>query len=150
MKKIAIGLLASWALLSAGAAECTWMTDLSKAQAKAKQEKKLVLVDFTGSDWCGFCIKLNKEVFSKPEFAEYAEKNFVLVEVDFPRQKKLSEEQQKANAALKEKYAASSGYPTIVLLDADGKKLGQEVGYHPGSGPKDYIAKLEKITKKGT
>ena len=57
---------------------------------------------------------------------------------------------KKANAALKKKYAASSGYPTIVLLDADGKKLGEEVGYHPGSGPKDYIARLEKITKKGT
>ena len=150
MKKIAIGLLASWALLNAGAEELQWMTDLSKAQAKAKEEKKTVLMDFTGSDWCGFCIKLNNEVFSKPEFAEYAKKNLVLVEVDFPNKKKLSEEQKKANAALKQKYAASSGYPTIILLDADGKKLGEEVGYHPGSGPKDYIARLDKIMKKGT
>src|SRR5213083_3508571 len=101
MKKIAIGLLASWALLliQAGAEEAQWLTDLPKAQAKAKEEKKLVMLDFTGSDWCGWCIKLNKEVFSKPEFAEYAKKNLVLVEVDFPRHKDLTEEQKKANDA---------------------------------------------------
>src|SRR6266478_4278624 len=104
MKKIAIGLLASWALLLQAGAEEQWLTDLPKAQAKAKEEKKLVLMDFTGSDWCGFCIKLNKEVFSKPEFTEYAKKNLVLVEVDFPTKKELSAAQKKANAALKEKY----------------------------------------------
>jgi thioredoxin-related protein len=150
MKKIAIALLASCALFRVGAEELQWMTDLSKAQAKAKEEKKLVLVDITGSDWCGFCIKLKQEVFSTPEFAEYAKKNFVLVEADFPRHKELSPEQKKANTELKKKYAPTTGYPTIILLDPSGKKLGEEVGYHPGSGPKDYIGKLEKISKSGT
>ena len=148
MNKIAIGLLASCALLCAGAEELQWMTDLSKAQAKAKEEKKLVLVDITGSDWCGFCIKLNKEVFSTPEFAEYAKKNLVLVEVDFPRKKELPAAQAKANQALQKKYSID-GYPTIILLDGEGKKLGTVDGYSPGSGPKSYIAELEKA-KKGT
>ena len=82
------------------AAASEWLTDLPKAQAQAKEEKKMVLLDFTGSDWCGWCIKLHNEVFSKPEFAEYARKNLVLVEVDFPRKKKLGAEQKKANEAL--------------------------------------------------
>ena len=145
MRKIAIGILVCGALLQAGAAELNWLTDLPKAQAKAKEEKKLVMLDFTGSDWCGWCIKLNKEVFSKPEFAEYATKNLVLVEVDFPRTKKLSAEQKKANAALQEKYKIQ-GYPTIIVLNSDGKKVG-ELGYEPG-GPKPFIAGLEKLKQK--
>jgi len=145
MRKIAIGILVCGALLQAGAAELNWLTDLPKAQAKAKEEKKLVMLDFTGSDWCGWCIKLNKEVFSKPEFAEYAEKNLVLVEVDFPRTKKLSAELKKANAALQEKYKIQ-GYPTIIVLNSDGKKVG-ELGYEPG-GPKPFIAGLEKLKQK--
>src|SRR5215475_7748091 len=116
MKKIAIGLLGCWALMQASAAELQWMTDLPKAQAKAKDEKKLVMLDFTGSDWCGWCIKLNKEVFSTPEFADYAKKNLVLVEVDFPRAKQQTAELKKANDALQEKYKIE-GYPTIVVLN---------------------------------
>ena len=145
MRKIAIGILVCGALLQAEAAELNWLTDLPKAQAKAKEEKKLVMLDFTGSDWCGWCIKLNKEVFSKPEFAEYASKNLVLVEVDFPRTKKLSAELKKANAALQEKYKIQ-GYPTIIVLNSDGKKVG-ELGYEPG-GPKPFIAGLEKLKQK--
>src|SRR5213593_3012649 len=104
MKKIAIGLFACLALLQVGAEELNWLTDLPKAQAQAKKENKLVMLDFTGSDWCGWCIKLNKEVFSKSEFAEYAKKNLVLVEVDFPRRKAQSADQKKANEALQGKY----------------------------------------------
>ena len=147
MKKTAIGLIAGWALLQAGAGELQWLTDLPKAQAQAKKENKLVMLDFTGSDWCGFCIKLNKEVLSKPEFAEYAKKNLVLVEVDFPNAKKQSQELKKANAALMEKYEIK-GYPTLVLLNGEGKKLGEVEGYTPGSGPKAFIAELEKVKKK--
>src|SRR5260221_13878642 len=112
MKRIAVGLLAALALFRAGAEERQWMTDLSKAQAKAKAEKKLVMLDFTGSDWCGWCIKLHKEVFSKPEFEEYAKKNLVLVEVDFPRGKQQTEELKKANQKLQQKYGIE-GYPTL-------------------------------------
>lgn len=146
MKKIAaVGLVACWALLQAGAEELNWQTDLPKAQAQAKKESKLVMMDFTGSDWCGWCIRLNKEVFSQPEFAEYAKKNLVLVEVDFPRQKQLSEAQKKANQALQEKYKIE-GYPTIIVLDGSGQKVG-ELGYMKG-GPKAFIGELDKLKKK--
>src|SRR3954468_1656004 len=122
MKKFAFGLLIAMALTQVRAEE-QWLTDVPKAEAKAKAEKKLVMLDFTGSDWCGWCIKLHKEVFSQPEFSDYAKKNLVLVEVDFPRKKEQSSEQKKANAALQEKYKIQ-GYPTIIVLDGDGSKVG--------------------------
>lgn len=144
MKRFAVGLIACWALAQAGAAELNWTTDLPKAQAKAKAENKLVMLDFTGSDWCGWCIKLNKEVFSQPDFVAYAEKNLVPVEVDFPRRKQQSAELKKANEALQDKYKIE-GYPTIIVLNGEGKKVGQ-LGYEPG-GPKAFIAELEKLKK---
>jgi protein disulfide-isomerase len=146
MKKLAIGLIAACMLLQVRAEDLQWLTDVPKAQAQAKSEKKLVMLDFTGSDWCGWCIKLHNEVFSKPEFSEYAKKNLVLVEVDFPQKKQQSEQLKKANLALQEKYKIE-GYPTIVVLDGEGKKVG-ELGYQPG-GPKAFIAELDKLKKKG-
>ena len=145
MKKFAFCLLAVLALLGVNAAASEWLTDLPKAQARAKEEKRMVLLDFTGSDWCGWCIKLHNEVFSKPEFAEYARKNLVLVEVDFPKKKKLSAEQKRANDALQQKYRIE-GYPTIIVLNGEGKKIG-ELGYMPG-GPKAFLAELEKVKGK--
>ncbi|PWU18293.1 MAG: thioredoxin family protein [Verrucomicrobia bacterium] len=147
MKKIAIGLAACCLLLRAGAAEVEWMTDVAKAQAKAKEDKKLVMLDFTGSDWCGWCIKLNKDVFSQPEFIEYAKKNLVAVEVDFPRHKEQPEDVKKANAALGKKYGVD-GYPTIVLLNADGKQVGDAIVGYVRGGPKAFIAKLEELKQK--
>jgi thioredoxin-related protein len=144
MRKIAMGLFVCGMLLRAGAEELNWTTDVPSAQAKAKAENKLVIMDFTGSDWCGWCIKLNKEVFSKPEFAEYAKKNLVLVEVDFPRAKKQTEQLQKANQELQKKYSIE-GYPTIIVLDGQGKQVGQ-LGYMQG-GPKAFITELEKLKK---
>src|SRR5262249_46265121 len=129
-------------LLQAGAEELQWMTDVPKALAKAKSENKLVMLDFTGSDWCGWGIKLNNEVFSKPEFADYAKKNLVLVEVDFPRHKQLADDLKKANDALQTKYSIE-GYPTIIVLNKEGKKVGQ-LGYMPG-GPKPFVEALDKV-----
>jgi thioredoxin-related protein len=145
MKHLMIGLIACWTVVQTCIAEPAWMTDLAKAQEKAKTEKKLVMLDFTGSDWCGWCIKLHKEVFSTADFAEYAKDNLVLVEVDFPQKKKQSAAQKKANEALQGKYKVE-GYPTIIVLNAEGKKVGQ-LGYQPG-GPKPFIAQLEKLKKK--
>ncbi|MBI3415071.1 MAG: thioredoxin family protein [Verrucomicrobia bacterium] len=142
MEKFLLGAIACLALLRTNAGELTWQTDLPKALATAKAENKAVLLDFTGSDWCGFCIKLHKEVFSKDEFAEFAKKNLVLVEVDFPHKKKLPADQQKANDALQAKYKVN-GFPTLVVLNADGKKLGEEVGYG-GGGPTAVIGNLKK------
>src|SRR5437870_6718 len=116
MKTIITGLLVCWTLASTSAAELNWMTDLPAAQTKAKTGKKLVMLDFTGSDWCGWCIKLNKEVFSTPQFEEYAKENLVPVEVDFPEKKKLSAAQVKANESLAAKYKIK-GYPTIIVLN---------------------------------
>ncbi len=145
MKKIAIALLAGWTLFQAQAGELQWLTDLPKAQAQAKAENKMVMLDFTGSDWCGWCIRLNKEVFSQTAFAEYAKQNLVLVEVDFPRLKKLSDAQKAANDALQKKYKIE-GYPTIIVLNGEGKKVG-ELGYMKG-GPAAFIAELDKAKKK--
>lgn len=145
MKKMTIGLLLCWAALQSMAGEKSeWLTSVPAAQTKAKAEHKLVLLDFTGSDWCIWCKRLNAEIFSKPEFAEYAAKNLVLVELDFPHAKPQSEDVKKANAALAAKYKIE-GYPTVIVLDGDGKKVG-ELGYQEG-GPKPFIAELEKLKK---
>lgn len=121
-----------------------WLTDFKQAQQQAKSDKKLMLVDFTGSDWCGWCIKLDKEVFAKPEFQEYASKNLVLMEVDFPRGKQLSSTEKAQNEQLAQQYGIQ-GFPTIIVLNGEGKVVG-ELGYTPG-GPAAFIAELEKLRK---
>jgi thioredoxin-related protein len=141
MKRTLFALLA-FAWISAAAAAPAWMTDMAKAQAKARQEKKAVLVNFTGSDWCGWCKKLQAEVFQTEAFAKYAGQNLVLLEVDFPRQKQLLQAQKDANQKLKDQYSVR-GFPTIVLLDAGGKELWRNPGYMPG-GPQAWIGKIEK------
>ena len=145
MKKILIALLAATVFWQVNAAESTWLTDLPKAEAQAKAENKIVLVDFTGSDWCGWCIKFKKEVLDTAEFQEYAAKNVVLVELDFPRKKGQSAELKSANAALNKQYKVG-GYPTLVVLDKDGKEIGRQEGYAAG-GPKAFIEKLEGFKK---
>jgi protein disulfide-isomerase len=118
-----------------------WFTDLDEAKAVAAKENKPLLVDFTGSDWCGFCIKLHAEVFDKPEFEEFA-KNYVLVELDFPTKKPQPESEKAKNKAIGAKFAVS-GFPTILLLDAKtGEAYGRVIGYSPGIGPKAYLDKL--------
>jgi protein disulfide-isomerase len=141
MKKFLVCLLLL-AAPAAFAAEAEWLTDLPTALNKAIAEHKSVLLDFTGSDWCGWCKKLKAEVFDQPEFIAYAKDNLVLVEVDFPHQKPISAAQKEANHTLAETYKIQ-GYPTIVLLDSASKKLG-ETGYKAG-GPKAYIEHLQQI-----
>jgi len=122
-----------------------WVTDLPAAQAQAKKENKLVLVNFTGSDWCSWCKTLQKEVFTKTEFNDYAAEKLVLVELDYPSQKPQSDELKKTNEALQEKFQVQ-GFPTILALDGDGKELWRQVGYMPG-GPKAWLAKLDGLKK---
>ena len=141
MRKLMLGLLVAFALSKVCAAEAEWLTDLPKALAKAKAENKKMLLDFTGSDWCGWCVKFNKEVLSKPEFIEYAAKNLVLVELDFPQKKQLPAKLDKANKSLQSKYKVN-GFPTFVVLDSQGKEVGRQEGYAKG-GPAAFIAKLE-------
>jgi thiol-disulfide isomerase/thioredoxin len=90
------------------AAEAIWLTDLPKAEAQAKAENKIVLLDFTGSDWCGWCIKFKKEVLDTPEFQGYADKNVVLVKLDYPNKIAQTAELKAANAVLKDTQSTAS------------------------------------------
>jgi thioredoxin-related protein len=131
------------AFLPARGSAANWLTDLPSAQATAKAENKIVLIDFTGSDWCGWCIRLRNEVFSKPEFDSFANDNLVLVEVDFPHQKPQEDALKQANVALAQRFQVK-GFPTLVVLNSDGKELGT-IGYLPG-GPQAFIAALASMS----
>jgi thioredoxin-related protein len=145
LKLAAFGLLAALTSLAAQAAE-GWPDNYEKALAQAKAENKLVLADFTGSDWCGWCIKLDKEVFNTPEFKGYAAKNLVLLELDFPNKKKLPDEVAAQNKQLKEKHGVR-GFPTLLVFDGEGKEVAKWVGYQAG-GPAAFTAKLDALKKK--
>ena len=145
-----IGLVA----ITSAEAKPGWLTDFKQAQEQAKADKKLVLVDFTGSDWCGWCIKLDREVFSTPEFKEYASKNLVLMEADFPRGKDLPKEVRSKNERLAQDLGIQ-GFPTLVVFDSEGKKIA-EFGYEAAvppdakralATPQALIARLEQLRK---
>ena len=124
-----------------------WIQDFAKAKETAKAEKKDLLIDFTGSDWCGWCIKLDEEVFSKEAFTGAAPKSFVLVKLDYPQdESRVTPEVKKQNAELQKQYNIQ-GYPTILLCDADGNVYGQ-TGYQDG-GPDKYVTMLADQKKKG-
>jgi protein disulfide-isomerase len=126
--------------LAARAAE--WTEDYAAALAQAKREHKNLLLDFTGSDWCGWCKKIDTDVFAQPAFVAYANKNLVLVKLDFPRQRPMPDAVKQQNQSLKGKYNVG-GFPTLILLDASETKLFEQVGYRPG-GPEAFLAALAK------
>ncbi|MFC1601545.1 thioredoxin fold domain-containing protein [Candidatus Sumerlaeota bacterium] len=120
-----------------------WTDNMEQAMATAAKEKKDLLLDFTGSDWCGWCIKLKKEVFSQQAFKKEAPKHFVLVVLDFPRDKsKLSQETIQQNEFWKNKLGIR-GYPTIYLADETGRPYAQ-TGYQAG-GPEAYLKHLAEL-----
>ncbi len=130
-----------------------WTSNVMEAVDKSISEKKPMLLFFTGSDWCGWCKKLQAEVFERPEFAEWATKNVVLVELDFPRRTALSPELQVQNNELQQMFAVR-GYPTIWLVNPSKEdnnvnfaKIGS-TGYVAG-GPGPWIATAEQILLKG-
>ncbi len=133
------------ALSAATSTPAGWTDDFEAAQKQAAAENKLLLVDFSGSDWCGWCKKLDREVFAKPEFVDGAKKDFVLVMVDSPRDKtRLSEKAAEQNPKLVKKYQVH-GYPTVLILDAEGTVL-DKTGYRAG-GPGKYLEHLAGIKK---
>lgn len=139
----AIAILAALLVLSASAsAGDGWTDNYEEAKAQAKAENRFILLDFTGSDWCGWCIKLDKEVFSQSEFKKYADENLVCVTVDFPNRSSISGKTRKQNEELKSEFGIR-GYPTIILLDPDGKKVAQ-TGYQAG-GAETYVKHLEEL-----
>ena len=152
MKRILLGTLSAGLLLLQGCGEAgveavndglPWQTDLPKAMAQAKTENKLVMLDFTGSDWCPPCKALKKKVFTSQAFADFAKANLVLVEVDFPHEKPQSQELKDANEALSKKFDVE-GFPTIIVLNSDGKQLKKDVGYD-GQSAKEFVADLKKL-----
>ena len=144
MKAIAMGVF-SLLTVCAGvaiAADAEWMTDFEAAKKEAAARKVPIVADFSGSDWCGWCKKLDAEVFSKAEFKAYAKESVVLLLVDFPAKKKLPESTVKQNEELQKKFGIQ-GYPTVILLDAEGKELAR-TGYQPG-GAAAYVEHLKKL-----
>lgn len=124
-----------------------WMNDINAAKAKAQAEHKLILMDFTGSDWCGWCIKLRKEVLDKPEFDAYAKDKFVLMEVDMPRNtSKLTPEIQAQNKQLCDQYKVN-GFPTLLVISPEGTVVGGFGGYRKAE---DMQAILNKAIKANT
>jgi protein disulfide-isomerase len=117
-----------------------WEDNLETALQKAKAENKAVLVNFTGSDWCQWCIRLSDEVFSKSEFEDYAEDNLILVRLDFPRNIEQSAETKTYNNQLAQRYGVQ-GFPTILLFNSQGQMVLQ-TGYLPG-GPVTYVEHLK-------
>lgn len=140
MRKITAVACALTAALSVAVQAESWETDFDKAASAAKAEGKYMLLDFTGSDWCPWCRKLEREVFSQTAFKTYAKDSLVLVLLDFPRSKPQSKEVKKQNEQLKAKYGVH-GYPTILILSPAGK-LVVETGYKPG-GAEAYVEHLK-------
>ena len=142
-KTILASLLLALTISISTAAGDEWMTDFEAAKQKAAAENKDLLVNFTGSDWCSWCIKLVDEVFKHDAFKKGVADNFVLVELDFPQDKsKLDESTQTQNEMLQEKYSIQ-GFPTILLLDDQGRPYAQ-TGYQAG-GPEKYLVHLDKL-----
>jgi len=145
MKSLLAATLAIGLAATAQAAD-GWMTDWEAAKAASKESGKPILINLTGSDWCGWCIKLEKNVFSTDTFRDFAEKELVLMEADFPRKKELPAKLEKQNEALSDKYLAG-GYPTVWLLDAEGDKLSEDLGEF-GQDPEAWVEKLRQLIAK--
>ena len=126
----------------------SWETDISVAMEKAKKEGKDILINFTGSDWCGWCKKLDSEVFSKPDFDATAGKQFIYLYLDFPQAEELKAKvvDPKMNDKHRDDMGVN-GYPTIMLADAMLRPYGR-TGYLPG-GPEAYLKNLEELRTEG-
>ena len=144
MKRQMTGLLlASLFGFSALAGE-EWLTDFNQAKKQAAEKNLPILADFSGSDWCGWCIKLDKEVFAQKEFKAFAKDRVVLFLADFPREKELKVEVKAQNEQLCKAYGVE-GFPTVLLLDAGGKVIAR-TGYRKG-GAGAYVEHLKDLLK---
>jgi thioredoxin-related protein len=148
MKKILIAFLLVAGSVTMQAQDLVWHTDVKEAMKVSKKEKKPIMLFFTGSDWCGWCIRLQKEVFKTPEFTKWAKDNVVLVELDFPRRTP----QTPQNAQLQQTFQVM-GYPTVWFVNATEKdkqvnfdKLGT-TGYVAG-GPTAWLDVANKFIVK--
>lgn len=141
MKKILLGLLFI-STITTFSQETKWLTDFDEAAKLSQKKNKPILANFTGSDWCGYCIRLDKAVFNTSEFKKWAKKNVILLKLDFPRKTKLSAKLQKQNYALQQAFGVR-GFPTIWLFEVgEGKDPKKELnplgktGYVKGDAKK--------------
>lgn len=134
-------------LISLSSFSQDWLNSIDAAKSLAKSENKTIVLVFQGSDWCAPCIKLDKEIWSTDVFKNYAKDHFVMLKADFPKRKKnvLSEEQQKHNKELAERYNKNGYFPYVIVLDENGVELGS-TGYKKTS-PSAYIKTLESFKK---
>jgi thioredoxin-related protein len=138
--------LAAAFFISGILAPTPWLNNLNKAEQLAKNEHKLILLNFSGSDWCIPCMKLKADIFNSDAFQDYAKDNLILVNADFPRKKKnqLSSEQQKENDALAAKYNPQGRFPFTILLDSNGNKLKVWDGYY-SQGPDNFVDEITAV-----
>jgi protein disulfide-isomerase len=151
MKKILVTLLLILGSFAMEAQGLVWQTDINKAIAISNKEKKPMLLFFTGSDWCGWCIRLQKEVLKTPEFATWAKKNVVLVELDFPKRTAQSDAIKNQNAGIQQAFGVQ-GYPTVWFANAkmkDGKPSYTGIGStgYLAGGPSAWLAAADGILK---
>jgi thioredoxin-related protein len=121
-----------------------WKTNLAQARQEATAQHKYILLNFSGSDWCVPCMRMHQEIFENPAFKTFADQSLVLVNADFPRQKKnqLSPQQQQENNLLADRYDTAGLFPMTVLFDENGKILKQWEGY-PGISAERFVASLK-------
>ena len=123
-----------------------WGNDLNKAKELAVKDHKYILLNFSGSDWCGPCIRMHNEIFETEVFKKFADDNLVLLNADFPRLKKnqLSKEQQKRNEQLADQYNTKGSFPLTILLTQEGKLVKQWDGL-PSLTPEEFISQIKAV-----
>jgi len=139
-------LLFSVLILSMFTTKPVWLTDFNKAQQQAAQNHKLILLNFSGSDWCGPCIRLKQEIFDADVFNSYASGHLLLVNADFPRLSKnqLSKEQTTQNEALADRFNKNGKFPLTILMDANGKVLKEWEGF-PKESPDVFVEEIRAL-----
>jgi len=127
-----------------------WLTNMEKARQQAVKENKIILLNFSGSDWCGPCIRMKREIFESDLFESFAAEHLLLVKADFPRGKKnkLSAEQTRKNEALAERYNPDGKFPFTVLLDSSGKVLKSWDGF-PDQSPAVFVEEIKPFVHVG-
>jgi len=125
----------------------TWLGDFNEATSEATKSHKYILINFSGSDWCGPCIRERKEILENEVFEKYASDHLVLVRADFPRQKKnqLSKEQIKRNEALADKYNPEGKFPYTILVDEHGKVVKDWDGF-PNESPGNFVSQIASVS----
>ncbi|HAL81117.1 MAG TPA: thiol-disulfide isomerase [Mucilaginibacter sp.] len=131
-------------------ANVSWLGDFKEATAEASKTHKLILISFSGSDWCGPCIRERKEILENATFENYAADHLVLLRADFPRQKKnqLSKEQTQRNEALADKYNPEGKFPYTLLVDEHGKVLTTWDGF-PNVSPENFVQQIASFASNG-